>query len=420
LFDQKEQKSVILIGKVNDTNQSPYELEFKYPKGSKERSLFEDEIKSNPIDLKFQCKITAGAQVQKSNTFTITLQESNNIKLSEKLFGPANEAYVARDQLTELSSEIYSHFSVVEDYEIQQDQFSSAFVENLITLTGEATFKPFNFEDVVNSLSKYSLDISGDLKPDMIKNEISKLLKVTKTGNKSHILFDDKYYDELEKQSKSSCSGGGSFNFFKIFGAKGSGSYANDHREHWLKNETHLNDQLKELNSYSKDLIEYMFDGEKITLKTINVCKLKSSLFNKNLSFSRIKKFYYEADFKKEFTLNTLKAITPTNVPYSKKFERKYPNYSIVMLGSEKQLDFFDKTGKGFDEMTGWYLCDGRNGTPDLRGRFTTGRHPDWSDYKIGAQGGSNQVQLSVNQMPYHTHLGVYINNLKFINFHII
>ena len=105
LFDQKEQKSVILIGKVNDTNQSPYELEFKYPKGSKERSLFEDEIKSNPIDLKFQCKITAGAQVQKSNTFTITLQESNNIKLSEKLFGPANEAYVARDQLTELSSE---------------------------------------------------------------------------------------------------------------------------------------------------------------------------------------------------------------------------------------------------------------------------------------------------------------------------
>jgi hypothetical protein len=89
-----------------------------------------------------------------------------------------------------------------------------------------------------------------------------------------------------------------------------------------------------------------MLDGEKITLKTINVCKLKSSLFNKNLSFSRIKKFYYEADFNKEFTLNTLKAITPTNVPYSKKFERKYSNYLIVMLGSEKQLDFFDKTGK--------------------------------------------------------------------------
>ena len=79
-----------------------------------------------------------------------------------------------------------------------------------------------------------------------------------------------------------------------------------------------------------------------------------------------------------------------------------------------------EQAGKGFDEMTGWYLCDGRNGTPDLRGRFITGRHPDWSDYKIGAQGGSNQVQLSVNQMPYHTHLGVYINNLKFINFHII
>ena len=73
---------------------------------------------------------------------------------------------------------------------------------------------------------------------------------------------------------------------------------------------------------------------------------MKSSLFNKNLIFSRIKKFYYEADFKKEFTLNTLKAITTTNVPYSKKLERKYPNYSIVMLGSEKQLDFFDRAGR--------------------------------------------------------------------------
>ena len=56
--------------------------------------------------------------------------------------------------------------------------------------------------------------------------------------------------------------------------------------------------------------------------------------------------------------------------------------------------------------MTGWYLCDGRNGAPDLRGRVANGRHPGWSDYRIGNQGGNDHVTLSIDQMPHHTHLG--------------
>ena len=89
------------------------------------------------------------------------------------------------------------------------------------------------------------------------------------------------------------------------------------------------------------------------------------------------------------------------------------------MLGSESMLRFFDANGKGFDEMTGWYLCDGRNGSPDLRGRFVTGRHPDWSDYKVGLQGGSNHIQLSESQMPNHTHLGysllILLSSIKYL-----
>ena len=81
------------------------------------------------------------------------------------------------------------------------------------------------------------------------------------------------------------------------------------------------------------------------------------------------------------------------------------------------------RNGKGFDEMTGWYLCDGRNGAPDLRGRFITGRHPDWSDYRIGVHGGNNQVQLSEAKMPQHTHLGflifIYISCLHILIIYI-
>jgi len=398
LYDIKEQKISILKGKVFNLNKSPYEVEFKYPIGSRERKLFEDEIKEEPLNLKFKCTATAGAQIKKSNTFTITLQESNDIKLSDKLFGSANESYVTRDQLTELSNEVNAYFNVVEDYQIPQEQFSSAFVESLIGLTGQTTFKPVSFDDALKSLSKYSIDFSGDLNPNQITKELSEIFKVEKLGNKSHIVFDEKYFKELETQSSSSGSGKVSAGVFGIGGGKASAQYANSQSSYWLDKGSSLDDQLNELNTYSENKIKYEFEGNKIVPKSLQVSKLQSSSFKKTLSFSRIKNFYYEADFNRVFTLNTLQHKTGAE-------RKKYPNYSIVMIGSETMLNFFDSNGKGFDEMIGWYLCDGRNGSPDLRGRFVAGRHPDLSDYRIGVHGGADRIQLSESQMPSHTHL---------------
>lgn len=50
---------------------------------------------------------------------------------------------------------------------------------------------------------------------------------------------------------------------------------------------------------------------------------------------------------------------------------------------------------------TGWLLCDGTNGTPDLRDRFIVGAG---STYAVGAVGGEATVTLSAPQMPPHTH----------------
>ena len=55
----------------------------------------------------------------------------------------------------------------------------------------------------------------------------------------------------------------------------------------------------------------------------------------------------------------------------------------------------------GSDVPDGWYLCDGTNGTPDLRNRFIVGAG---STYNIGDTGGSESVVLTENQMPTHTH----------------
>lgn len=52
---------------------------------------------------------------------------------------------------------------------------------------------------------------------------------------------------------------------------------------------------------------------------------------------------------------------------------------------------------------TGWNLCNGTNGTPDLRDRFILGATVE-SD--IGVTGGQHSVALTVDQMPSHNHTG--------------
>jgi len=49
----------------------------------------------------------------------------------------------------------------------------------------------------------------------------------------------------------------------------------------------------------------------------------------------------------------------------------------------------------------GWQLCDGSNGTPNLRGQFIVGAG---SAYNPGDTGGAASVTLDATQMPIHTH----------------
>lgn len=49
----------------------------------------------------------------------------------------------------------------------------------------------------------------------------------------------------------------------------------------------------------------------------------------------------------------------------------------------------------------GWALCDGTNGTPDLRGRFVLGES---ETHAVGSTGGEEEVTLTVEQMPSHNH----------------
>jgi microcystin-dependent protein len=50
---------------------------------------------------------------------------------------------------------------------------------------------------------------------------------------------------------------------------------------------------------------------------------------------------------------------------------------------------------------TGWLLCDGTSGTPNLRDRFVVGAG---STYAVGATGGAATVTLATTNLPAHTH----------------
>ena len=76
--------------------------------------------------------------------------------------------------------------------------------------------------------------------------------------------------------------------------------------------------------------------------------------------------------------------------------------------GLNSEEDTKDKTPVGVIVMwsgseipTGWALCDGTNGTPDLRNRFIVGAG---DEYAIGAIGGDKEVALTIEQMPKHNH----------------
>ena len=58
------------------------------------------------------------------------------------------------------------------------------------------------------------------------------------------------------------------------------------------------------------------------------------------------------------------------------------------------------------EALTNWAICDGDNGTPDLRDRFVlgVGSSSNPSTASQGDDAGSNSIQLTEGQMPQHNH----------------
>ena len=82
-------------------------------------------------------------------------------------------------------------------------------------------------------------------------------------------------------------------------------------------------------------------------------------------------------------------------------------NTDSITMGSAQYGFIQDFYGNVNTIPRGWYICDGTNGTPDLRGMFIVGYDPRDSEYnQVGKKGGLKSVTLTENQMPNHSHNG--------------
>ena len=223
LLDNSNINSFSLKGYVRNLREYPLRVDFFYSKLRKERIMFEERLQMVHVDnhgqFSFDCLLETNGRKSKRNSFKMTLEQINSLNLIDDIFGPTSDrVYLTRNQIFTLSNNIFNSLKIEEIYEIPEHQFNQKFVSNLIEIVADSSFKNVDFESGLGFLSKYSLDLKDDFKPDLIKNEMSKLFKLDKSSSKSHIIVDNDYYEKLMKKSQDQSSGSVSVSGSGLFG----------------------------------------------------------------------------------------------------------------------------------------------------------------------------------------------------------
>jgi len=206
---------------------------------------------------------------------------------------------VTRNQLAKLANHVQSSMRVLEDYQIPEEKFNDEFIDRIIKKSGEE-MRNVDFREALGSLSNFATDFKGDLKADRIYNEISKVFTIEKSGDMKHIVVrkNEDLSGSEEDNFRTGISTSGSF-MGATFGS--SVEFAKSNKEAWSKSRASVDDQLRELNSHKENQIEFELQGDKIVPKSLKVCKLYAADFRKDLTFERIKKTYYEINFRTPF-----------------------------------------------------------------------------------------------------------------------
>lgn len=67
-------------------------------------------------------------------------------------------------------------------------------------------------------------------------------------------------------------------------------------------------------------------------------------------------------------------------------------------------LSDFDNTGLGVNKMKGWAICNGSNGTFDMRGKTPVALAASGTFNTVGNSGGAEAITIGIANMPAHNH----------------
>jgi microcystin-dependent protein len=383
----------LMKGEVKNFYEYPLKLVFDAPIGSFHREIFEKLDENEALDLDLECEIEAGGIEKKQNILRVDFNQVNSLNIAEKLFGNASQVFVTRDQLSNLAIEMYSNLNIAEEYGLPIYQFNEEFIEGLTKQAATEHFSQIPIDEAIQALSKYSTNFDKDITADVIKTDLGKVYEVRKINDQKHIKLNNEHLKSSKDQSSSNTGG----SLKGLFGSEASVNHASSKLNEAVNSNKSLDDQLKILNNEHINDVQWNIVGDKVIPKSIFVTKMNKASFSRSMSFTRIRKQSFDALFQRKIILSTLKFTTTPLI-------HKYPKGTIFAVASKAIFGFF-KESKGFGEYLGWYLCDGKSGRPDLKGRVLVGHDSYNQDYSsIGNTGGLSHVGLKTGELPEHTH----------------
>ncbi|RNA30085.1 tail fiber [Brachionus plicatilis] len=407
-------------GKAHQLNSPQIEVFFYVPKGSEERKVFDQ----TNDDIRFFCKaVRSVAKKYKKNRLFISAEQIQDLNIENEIFGPANEVYLTRNQINNLASKIYRSLNIFEEYEhMLQSEFSADFISHLIKKATNSIERNVDIDYALKKLSPFSM--KKDLEPNVIKKELEKIYKIDENDSREVIILDSenlKMNKNIQDSSDSVNLGYGPFSLGLTSSNMNLNESNNRHKS--------LDYQLNEINNLNESDVQYSFDGRKIIPKSLKVFEFKRAQFFEPFKISREKKYFFDTQFQKSFLFKlsdlrgqeelrvldhesifnspNLEIILDKEIDNIRNFKIPtiFPMGMVSMIASKHADKWFHSDGYGLGHYTGWFICDGRNGTPDLRSRFLVGRDERSTDYKnAGNTGGYSHVRLKLSEMPKHSH----------------
>ncbi len=99
--------------------------------------------------------------------------------------------------------------------------------------------------------------------------------------------------------------------------------------------------------------------------------------------------------------------ISKLHVTNDAQFDKNINNDEKFLVPKKSIIAYHGNTAP-----EGWAICDGQNGTPDLRGRFilASGKGKHLTNRSLNQKAGEENVTLTGAQMPHHNHQTLFFH----------